>query len=70
MSMTIRFKILGGKEGEDLHPTEADARASLEKTLAEYEARGHHVNAVGNEYIVEDRGGNWVATYELVSHDA
>lgn len=66
MSMNIRFKVVGGREGEDLRPSEQDAMATLARTLAEYEKRGHHVRHVGNEYIVED-GGDTVATYELVS---
>ncbi len=67
MSMNIRFKVVGGREGEDLRPSEEDARAALARTLAEYEKRGHRIRNVGNEYIVEDHGGDTVATYELLS---
>jgi hypothetical protein len=66
MSMSIRYKVVGGCEGEDLRDSEADARAALKKILDEYVQRGHHVSAIGDEYIIEDRGGYLVATYELV----
>ena len=66
MSMSIRFKVVGGREGEDLRATEADARAALTKTLEEYTRRGHHVSNYGDEYVIEDSGGNLVATYELI----
>jgi hypothetical protein len=66
MSMSIRYKVVGGCEGEDLRDSEADARAALKKILDEYVQRGHQVLTVGDEYVVEDRGGYLVATYELV----
>ncbi len=67
MSMTIRYKVVGGREGEDLRANEADARETLEKALDTYLQRGHHISNIDNEYVVEDSGGNLVATYELVS---
>jgi hypothetical protein len=66
MSMIIRYKVVGGCEGEDLCPTEADALENLEKKLDSYLQRGHHVSHVENEYLVEDNGGNLVAVYELI----
>jgi hypothetical protein len=66
MSMSIRYKVVGGCEGEDLRASEADARAALKQILDEYVQRGHQVLTVGDEYVVEDRGGYLVATYELV----
>jgi hypothetical protein len=66
MSMSIRYKVVGGCEGEDLRASEADARAALKEILDEYVQRGHQVLTVGDEYVVEDRGGYLVATYELV----
>jgi hypothetical protein len=64
--MTIRYKVVGGREGEDLRATEADAMEALEKMLDTYLQRGHHVSHVDNEYVVEDSGGQLVATYELI----
>jgi hypothetical protein len=66
MSMSIRYKVVGGCEGEDLRASEAEARAALQKILDEYVQRGHHVVTIGDEYIVEDHGGYLVATYELM----
>ena len=65
--MTIRYKLVGGREGEELRATGADALESLEKVLDSYLQRGHHVSHLENEYVIEDSGGNLVATYELVS---
>ena len=67
MSMTSRYKVVGGREGEDLRASEADARETLEKALDTYLQRGHHISNIDNEYVIEDSGGNLVATYELVS---
>jgi hypothetical protein len=67
MSMNIRYKVVGGREGEDIRANEAEAIAALERTLAEYEKRGHHVKHIGNEYLVEDSHGDTVAVYELLS---
>jgi len=64
--MSIRYKVVGGREGEDLRATEADALEALEKMLDTYLQRGHHVSHVDNEYVVEDSAGQLVATYELV----
>jgi len=64
--MTIRYKVVGGREGEELRPTEADALESLEKVFDSYLQRGHHISHLENEYIIEDSGGNLVATYELI----
>lgn len=64
--MSIRYKVVGGREGEDLRATEADALEALEKMLDTYLQRGHHVSHVDNEYVIEDSSGNLVATYELV----
>lgn len=66
MGMTIRYKVVGGREGEDLRATEADALETLEKVLDTYLQRGHHVSHLENEYVIEDSGGNLVATYELI----
>jgi|GEM_PF-2325109 len=66
MSMSIRYKVVGGCEGEDLRGSEAEARAALSKMLEAYTQRGHHISNFGDEYVVEDSGGNLVATYELV----
>jgi len=66
MNMIIRFKIVGGKEGEDLYTTEDEARAALAETLAEHVRRGHRVSNVGNESIIDDTNGDLVATYELM----
>ena len=64
--MNIRYKVVGGREGEEISP-DAEALQALERTLAEYEKRGHHVRHVGNEYVVEDSRGDTVATYELLA---
>jgi hypothetical protein len=66
MSMTIRYKVVGGCEGENLCPTEADALETIERLLDSYLQRGHHVSHLDNEYLVEDSGGNLVAVYELI----
>jgi hypothetical protein len=66
VSMSIRYKVVGGCEGEDLRASEAEAREALKKILDEYVRRGHHVVTMGDEYIVEDHGGYLVATYELM----
>jgi hypothetical protein len=67
MSMTIRYKIVGGAEGEDLRVTEADAREALNKVLDEHKRHGRSVRDVGgDEFVVEDHAGDVVATYELM----
>lgn len=66
MSMIIRYKVVGGAEGEDLRATEADALEALEKMLDTYVQRGHHISNIENEYVIEDSGGYLVATYELI----
>ena len=66
MNMCIRYKVVGGCEGEDLCASEEDAREALQKILNAYVQRGHHVVTMGDEYIVEDHGGYLVATYELM----
>ena len=63
----IRYKIVGGAEGEDLRITEADARATLMKLLGEHAAHGYVVKECGSdEFVVEDHSGDIMATYELV----
>jgi hypothetical protein len=64
--MTIRYKVVGGREGEELRATEADALESLEKVFDSYLQRGHHISHLENEYLIEDSGGNLVAMYELI----
>jgi hypothetical protein len=64
--MTIRYKVVGGREGEECRATEADALESLEKVFDGYLQRGHHISHLENEYVIEDSGGNLVATYELI----
>jgi hypothetical protein len=66
MSTIIRYKVVGGAEGEDLRASEADAREALEQMLDRYLARGHRISNVDDEYVIEDSGGNLVATYELI----
>ena len=66
MSMVIRYKVVGGVEGEDLRASEADAREALERMLDMYLRRGHHISNIDDEYVIEDSGGNLVATYELI----
>ena len=67
MSMSIRYKIVGGAEGEDLRATEAEARDALNKVLAEHKKHGRSVRDVGgDEFVVEDHSGDVVATYELI----
>jgi len=67
MSMTIRYKIVGGAEGEDLRVTEAEAREALDKVLEEHKKCGRSVRDIGgDEYVVEDHSGDVVATYELM----
>ena len=66
MSMTIRYKIVGGAEGEDLRVTEAEAREALSRVLDEHKRHGRSVRDIGgDEYVVEDHSGDVVATYEL-----
>jgi hypothetical protein len=64
----IRYKIVGGAEGEDLRITEADARETLKKLLDEHAAHGYVVKDVGggDEFVIEDHCGDIMATYELV----
>ena len=64
--MIIRYKVVGGAEGEDLRANEADALEALERMLDTYLQRGHHVSHIDNEYVIEDSGGYLVATYELI----
>jgi hypothetical protein len=66
MGMSIRYKVVGGAEGEDLRSSEADAREALERMLDTYIQRGHHISSIDDEYVIEDSRGNLVATYELV----
>jgi hypothetical protein len=67
MSMTIRYKIVGGAEGEDLRVTEAEAREALNKVLEEHKKHGRSVRDIGgDEYVVEDHSGDVEATYELM----
>jgi hypothetical protein len=67
MSMTIRYKIVGGAEGEDLRVTEAEAREALGQVLERHKQHGCSVRDVGgDEYVVEDHSGDVVATYELM----
>jgi hypothetical protein len=65
-STCIRYKVVGGREGEDLCISEAEALETLTKTLDEYTRRGYRISHFGDEYVVEDRGGDLVATYELM----
>jgi hypothetical protein len=62
----IRYKVVGGCEGENLCPSETDAQETLTKTLEEYARRGYRISHFGDEYIIEDRAGDLVATYELI----
>jgi hypothetical protein len=64
--MNIRYKVVGGREGEEICP-DAEALEAIQRTLTEYEKRGHHVRHIGNEYVVEDSRGDTVATYELLT---
>lgn len=66
MSLSIRYKVVGGREGEDLCASETDAQETLSKTLEECAKRGYRISHFGDEYIIEDRAGDLVATYELV----
>jgi hypothetical protein len=66
MSMIIRYKIVGGREGENCLATEADAWATLKKTLDEHVERGYSVKQYGDEFVVEDHAGDTVATYEIM----
>jgi hypothetical protein len=66
MSLSIRYKVVGGREGENLCASETDAQEALTRTLEEYASRGYRISHFGDEYIVEDRAGDLVATYELM----
>ena len=66
MSLSIRYKVVGGREGENLCASETDAQETLSKTLEEYSRRGYRISHFGDEYIIEDHAGDLVATYEIM----
>jgi hypothetical protein len=67
MSVSIRYKIVGGAEGEDPRVTEAEARDALNRVLDEHKKHGRSVRDIGgDEFVVEDHSGDVVATYELM----
>ena len=66
MNMSIRYKIVGGREGENLCSSELDAQEMLTKTLEKYTRHGFRVSQFGNEYVIEDSSGDLVATYEIM----
>jgi hypothetical protein len=66
MSMSIRYKVVGGREGENLCVSETDAQETMNKALEEYTRLGCRISHIGDEYIIEDHAGDLVATYEFV----
>ncbi|HEU4626198.1 MAG TPA: hypothetical protein VFS52_15620 [Steroidobacteraceae bacterium] len=66
MGLSIRYKVVGGREGEDLCLTEMDVQETLTKTLERYTKLGCRVTHIGDEYLIEDSAGDLVATYEII----
>jgi hypothetical protein len=66
MALSIRYKVVGGREGENCCVSEMDAQETLTKTLERYTRLGCRITHIGDEYLVEDSAGDLVATYELI----